>query len=80
MNINETSVTDRNNLVLFAASFLAMPSQKSSRFQKKNDAIAAHNTQASRRITFMNPRFVRGEISMHFGSALVDRLMSRNQH
>jgi hypothetical protein len=46
MNINETSVTDRNKLVLFAASFLALPSQNSGRFPQQNDAIASRNQQA----------------------------------
>jgi hypothetical protein len=52
VNINETSVTDGNKLVLFAASFLAMPSQKSSRFRQRNVVIASHNSHASRANSF----------------------------
>jgi hypothetical protein len=50
--MNETSVTDGNKLVLFAASFLAMPSQKSGRFRRRNDDIASHNQNASQANNF----------------------------
>jgi hypothetical protein len=77
--MSETSVTDRNKLVLFAASFLAMPSQLSARCGRRNGDIASHNNPHVAGITFMNSPHVSQSISMHFDSALANRLKQGKQ-